>query len=126
MKTKVVRCEINDHIAPVTMDSPSVNAQDQRNREEMMPVFDTISGMDNARITAPTGAGRVYSARANAAKSPVTSRIGKHSPNTTEEMSLRGGYRFEQNMTCKLSGYDDSKEAMPAFTEKQPPVFTGH
>ena len=126
MKTKVVRCEINDHIAPVAMDSPSVNAQDWRNREEMMLVFDTISDMDNVRITAPTGAGRVFSAHANAAKSPVTSRIGKHSPNTAEVLSLRGGYRFEQNMTCKLSGYDDSKEAMPAFTEKQPPVFTGH
>ncbi len=108
------------------MDSPSVNAQDRGNREKMLLVFDTISDMDNVRITALTGAGRVFSARTKAAKSPVTSRIAKHSPNSTEEMSLRGGYRFEQNMTCKLSGYDDSKEAMPAFTEKQPPVFTGH
>ena len=108
------------------MDSPSVNAQDRGNREEMMPVFDTISDMDNVRITALTGAGRVFSAHTNAAKSPVTSRSAKHPPSTTEEMSLRGGCRFEQTVTCKLSGYDDSKETMLAFTEKQPPMFTGH
>ena len=126
MNPKVVRREINDYIALVTMNSPSVNAQDRRNREEMMLVFDTISDMDNVRITALTGAGRVFSAHPNAAKSPVTSRIAKHSPNTTEEMSLRGGYRFEQNIACMLSGYDDFKEAMLAFTKKQPPVFTGH
>mgnify|MGYP001201592956 CR=1 FL=1 len=104
----------------------SVKAEDRRNREEMMLVFDTISDMDNVRITALTGAGRVFSAHTNAAKSPVTSRIAEHSPKTTEEMSLRGGYRFEQTVTSKLSGYVDSKEAMLAFTKKQPPVFTGH
>ncbi len=108
------------------MDSPSVNAQDWGNREKMMLVFDTISDMDNVRINALTGAGRAFSARTNAAKSPATPRIAKHSPNTTEELSLQGGYRFEQNLTCKPSGYDDPKEAMLAFTEKQPPVFTGH
>ena len=126
MKTKVVRREVDDHIAPVVMDAPSANAQDRRNREEMMLGIDTISDMYNVRITALTGAGRVFSAHTNAAKNPVNSRSAKHQPSTTEEMSLRGGYRFQQNMTCKLSGYDDFKEAMLAFTKKQPPVFTGH
>ena len=91
-----------------------------------MLVFDTISDMDNFRITALTGAGRVFSAHTNDAKSTVTSRIAEQSPKTTEEMSLRDGCRFEQTVTCKLSGYDDFKEAKLAFTKKQPPVFTGH
>ena len=126
MKTKIVRHEINDHIAPMAMDGPSVNAQDRRNRDEIMLVFDSISDMDDVRINALTGAGRVFSAHTNAANSPATSRIAKHSPNTTEELCLQGGYRFEQNLTCKPSGYDDPKEAILAFTEKQPPVFTDH
>lgn len=60
-----------------------------------------------------------------AAKSPVAIGLAKHALNTIEEMSLRDGYRFEQNMTTELSKYEDSKEAMLAFVEKRAPVFKG-
>ena len=60
-----------------------------------------------------------------AAKSPVAIRLAKHALNTIEEMSLRDGYRFEQNMTAELAGHADSREAMRAFVEKRRPVFTG-
>ncbi len=256
METQTVRCEIENHIALVTMDNPPVNAQDQQFHEDMMLVFDTISDLDDVRVAVLTGAGKVFSAGANiknkageergpgdawqhnrrarecfhsimecrkpviaaingpalgaglavaascdilvasdngslglpeidvglmgggrhamrlfphslirrvmltgyrvpgpelyrlgiveacvppdelmpaamelartiAAKSPVASRIAKHALNTIEEMSLRDGYRFEQNMTYELSSYEDSKEAMLAFAEKRPPVFKG-
>ena len=62
-------------------------------------------------------------AREIAAKSPVAIRLAKHGVNTIEEMSVRDGYRFEQDMTAELGKYEDSKEAMRAFVEKRPPVF---
>ena len=64
-------------------------------------------------------------AREVASKSPVAVRLAKHALNTIEEMSLRDGYRFEQNMMAELARSEDSKEAMLAFVEKRAPVFKG-
>ena len=60
-----------------------------------------------------------------AGKSPIAMKLAKQAMNAIEEMSLRDGYRFEQNMTAELRQYEDSAEAMRAFVEKRPPVFTG-
>ena len=65
-------------------------------------------------------------ARDIASKSPIAMKLAKHGLNTIEEMSLRDGYRFEQEMTAQLSATEDSREAMRAFMEKRKPVFRGH
>ena len=256
METEIIKCEVADHIALVTMDRPPVNAVNAQFHEELMRVFDALSDREDVRAAILTGAGKIFCAGADikarlerepqpgdfwqhsrrareafhsilecrvpviaaingpalgaglglvascdllvasenaviglpeinvgllgggrhamrlfphskarrmmftgqrlsgadlyrlgaveecvpadqlmgaaralaaeiAAKSPVAIRLAKHAMNTIEFMSLRDGYRFEQNMTGELSKSEDSREAMRAFVEKRPPVFKG-
>jgi len=60
-----------------------------------------------------------------ASKSPVSTRMGKHTLNVIEDMSLRDGYRYEQDMTAQIARTDDAREAQRAFAEKRAPVFAG-
>ena len=64
-------------------------------------------------------------AKTIASKSPVSTRMGKHTLNVIEDMSLRDGYRYEQDMTAQISKTDDAKEAQLAFKEKRAPIFKG-
>lgn len=58
-------------------------------------------------------------------KSPISIRMLKESFNMVENLSLRDGYRLEQNVTKAMSKTADAKEAQRAFIEKRRPVFTG-
>lgn len=60
-----------------------------------------------------------------ASKSPIATRLAKHALNSIEFMTIRDGYRFEQNLTGELAKFEDSKEAKLAFLEKRQPVFKG-
>ncbi len=64
-------------------------------------------------------------ARTIASKSPVSTRMGKHTMNVIEDLSLRDGYRYEQDMTATIGKTEDAREAQLAFKEKRLPVFVG-
>jgi enoyl-CoA hydratase len=64
-------------------------------------------------------------AKTIASKSPVSTRMGKHTLNVIEDMSLRDGYRYEQDMTAQIAKSNDAKEAQLAFAEKRAAVYTG-
>ena len=59
-----------------------------------------------------------------AAKSPLALRLAKESMNRVEDLSLRDGYRTEQEYTARLQQFDDAREARAAFLERRDPEWT--
>jgi enoyl-CoA hydratase len=64
-------------------------------------------------------------AREISSKSPLAIQMLKQSFNTVENLTLRDGYRAEQDMAVELGQSEDAKEAKRAFLEKRKPIFTG-
>jgi enoyl-CoA hydratase len=58
-----------------------------------------------------------------ATKSPVALRLAKESMNRVEDMSLKDGYRAEQDYTARLQRFDDAREARHAFLERRDPEW---
>jgi enoyl-CoA hydratase len=62
-------------------------------------------------------------ARTIASKSPLAVRLAKESANRVEQLSLKDGYRTEQDYTLRVRRHSDSDEARKAFLEHRPPNF---
>jgi enoyl-CoA hydratase len=58
-----------------------------------------------------------------ASKSPLAMRLAKESMNRVEDLSLRDGYRVEQDYTARLQRFDDAREARQAFLEGRDPEW---
>ncbi|MBO9354243.1 enoyl-CoA hydratase/isomerase family protein [Bordetella petrii] len=58
-----------------------------------------------------------------AEKSPTASRFAKRAMSTIEYMTLRDGYRCEQEFTHELTDTPDAKEAALAFREKRKAIY---
>lgn len=98
MNTEVIRCEVSDYIAQVTMDRPPVNALSQEFQEEMMLVFDTISDRDDVRVAVLTGAGKHFCAGAD-----IKSRAGsERQPGDGWQHSRRAREAFHSIVECKV------------------------
>src|SRR5262245_44219330 len=65
MDNEVIRCEVANDIARVTMDRPPVNAILGQCREELTRTCDTLSDRPDVRVAILTGAGRTFCAGAD-------------------------------------------------------------
>ncbi len=75
----IVKLEVFDTIALVTLDRPPVNAFDRALRERVIAVFDEIAERDDIRVAVLTGAGKVFCAGADLKDRPDTSVAGAYS-----------------------------------------------
>lgn len=65
MQNHLLKVEVIDHVAVVTMDAPPVNAQSRDFAEELIEVFDELNDLAEVRVIVLTGAGKVFSAGAD-------------------------------------------------------------
>ncbi len=73
---KVVRLEVDQHIALVTLDSPPVNAFNRPMRDQLIATFDEISERSDVRVAVITGAGKAFCAGADLRARPDLSQAG--------------------------------------------------
>ena len=65
MRNELIKTEIADHVAIVTMDAPPVNAQSRAFMDELIEVFDELNETPGVRCIVLTGAGKCFSAGAD-------------------------------------------------------------
>ena len=98
MNTEVIKCEVKDYIAFVTMDRPPVNAISPQFQDEMMLVFDTISDRDDVRVAILTGAGKHFCAGAD-----IKARSsGERQPGDGWQSSRKARESFHSIVECKV------------------------
>lgn len=66
----MVKLDVKDNIAVVTMDNPPVNAQPMEFMQEMISTFDELNDRDDVRVVVVTGEGKVFSAGADLKNRP--------------------------------------------------------
>ena len=94
---QMVKVEIADFIATVTINNPPVNAQNQTFHDEMTLIFDTISDMPEVRVAVLTGKGKCFSAGAD-----IRSRAGKErGPGEQWQHSRRRGNAFSRSWSAR-------------------------
>lgn len=65
MRNNLIKAEVADKVAVVTLDSPPVNAYSKDFAEELIEVFDELNDTPEVRCIVVTGRGKVFSAGAD-------------------------------------------------------------
>lgn len=68
---ETLKLDVADYIATVTIDRPPVNAQNNRFREELVAVIDTLGDRTDVRAIVITGEGKAFSAGADLSERPT-------------------------------------------------------
>jgi enoyl-CoA hydratase len=76
MSEDIVKVEVADHIALVTLNRPPVNAFNRELLERVIAVFDELSEREDVRVVVLTGAGKVFCAGADLKDRPSTTNAG--------------------------------------------------
>lgn len=66
----MLRLDVANYIAIVTIDNPPVNAQPPELMAEVMQIFDSLSDRDDVRVAILTGTGKMFSAGADLKNRP--------------------------------------------------------
>src|SRR5687768_13727234 len=66
----LIRCDVSDGVALVTMDNPPVNAQPLELIVELTDAFDSFNDRPDVRVAVLTGAGKAFSAGAELKNRP--------------------------------------------------------
>ena len=66
----MIRLDVSEYIAVVTIDNPPVNAQPPALMAEIMETFDAISDREDVRVAILTGTGKMFSAGADLKNRP--------------------------------------------------------
>lgn len=74
--TDIIRFEVSDNIALVTLNRPPVNALDRAMRDRLIEIFDQISEREDIRVAVLTSSQRVFCAGADLRARPDLSKKG--------------------------------------------------
>lgn len=96
----LIKLEVADFVAVVTMDNPPVNSQPMEFIEELTAVFDTLNDRDDVRVAVLTGAGKCFSAGAD-----LKNRADLSAP----------GSRWRRNRVVREVAYSIADNAKPTI-----------
>jgi enoyl-CoA hydratase/carnithine racemase len=71
MELETMKVAVSDHVATVTIDRPPVNAQNNKLRDEMQLVMDSLGDRSDVRAIILTGEGKAFSAGADLSERPT-------------------------------------------------------
>lgn len=76
MSDDIVKVEVSDYIALITLNRPPVNAFNRALRDRVIEVFDEIAERDDVRVAVLTGAGKSFCAGADLKDRPDPTKKG--------------------------------------------------